>query len=226
MDHKQIFLERYLRWCLGQVHDELEAGMPNLNWIGHPIFEFLVLYLSQKSIAQGVELFSAMQYRKLCHQGVRWDSNKKTRHEAILEEFTDASDKHNDSRTQDLDEIVRRANFEPAKSTLTKRLAWQGLKGLGWQKIPWNPGVLKCSMGVDEVTVSTFLSSETREFCYWQQVVDGSGDILLETSFAEWFGLGHYTIFIHNQRGSEERIAEFVVAKSQLFLDELRAFLR
>ena len=220
MDDKQAFLQRYLQWCLSLVREELESGMPNLAWVGHPVFEFLVGYLGRKPLAQAVELFSAMQYRKLCHQGLEWQAEKKARHETLLQDFMRASDRHNDRRAQDLYDTLRRADFEVARSTLIKRLAWNKLKELGWRKLPWNPGIVKCSKEVDRVTVNTFLSAETKEFCYWQQVIDGSGEILIETSFAEWFGLGYYTIFMHNERGSEERIARFVVEKSQLFIED------
>ena len=218
MGDRQAFLQRYLEWCLGQVREELESGTPNLAWVGHPIFGFLVGYLGQKPLAQAVELFSAMQYRKLCHKGLEWQGEKKARHEVMLQNFMYASKKHR--RAKGPYETLRRASFEVARSTLIKRLVWNKLKELGWKKLPWNPGIVKCSKEVDRVTVNTFLSAETKEFCYWQQVIDGSGEILIETSFAEWFGLGYYTIFMHNERGSEERISRFVVEKSQLFIED------
>ncbi len=219
MTDKQAFLKRYLQWCLGQVREELESGMPNLKWVGHPTFDFLVGYLSSQPPAQAAELFSARLYGKLCHQGLEWEDEMKTRHEILLQDYMAASKKHNDRPGQDLVVALRMATFVPASSNVVKRLAWNELKALGWQKVPWNPGIVKCAREIDRVTVNTFLSAETREFCYWQQVVDGSGEILIETSFAEWFGLGYYTIFMHNERGSEERISRFVVDKCQLFLE-------
>ncbi len=225
MSNKEVFLLRYLRWCQDEIREEIESGMPNLSWVGHPIFDFLCEYVSRKSSGQAADALFAMLCHKLSQQGVKWPGEDRARAGAVLGDFQEFVREQNSRRAQDIAEAIRMAKFEVAKSSVIKRMAWRSLKPHGWQMAPWNPGILKCSMRVSRVTVNTFLSAETKGFCYWQQVISDSEDILLETSFAEWFGLGYYTMFAANERGSEDRISEFVVEKCQYFAAELRTLL-
>ncbi len=217
MINKQDILRRYMSWCLDQAREELEAGMPNLSWVGHPAMGFLAEYLHQKPVTEAIELISALQYRKLCCQGLEWEAGKRIQHEAMLEDFMHAGDAYDSQHVQEFYEAMTTGKFKIASSSIIKRLTWKTLRSKNWKKIPWNPGIIKCTKEVSHLTVNTYLSAEGKEFTYSQEVISDAGEILLETSFAEWFGLGYDTMFMENERGSEERISDFVVEKCELF---------
>ncbi len=223
MINKQHFLRRYMKWCLSQAHKELEAGMPNLNWVGHPGMGFFPEYLSQKPIAEAIELFSALQYRRHFYQGVEWEAGQRLRHEAMLDDFMHVGREYDNRHVEEYCNALETGKLQTANSATIKQMAWKSLRSKGWKKIPWNPGIIKCAKEIRSFTLNTYVSSEVKEFTYYQHVVSGAGEGMLETSFADWFGLGYETMFMENERGSEERIADFVVEKCELFATALPA---
>ncbi len=225
MTNKQDFLRRYMSWCLSQAGEELEAGMPNLSWVGHLPLGFFPEYLRQKPIAEAIELFSALQHRRWLHQGVEWEADQRIRHEAMLEDFMHAGREYNNRHVEEYCNALELGRLKVANSATVKQMAWKSLRSKGWRKIPWNPGIIKCAKETRSFTLNTYVSSEVKEFTYYQQVVSGAGESILETSFADWFGLGQYTMFSENELGSEERISEFVVEKCELFASALPTLL-